>query len=318
MKNILTADIGATNSRFAHFSGKDEADLKLNKTRWLKTHDFSSFMELMTEGMKLPVKLSQIDIAIISIAGPVEKGIYSNPPFIPWEVDISRARHDFGLKKCQLINDFVAQAYACRSPVSENAEQILPGETVVYRTVAVIGAGSNLGKAALVPDGRGGFAAVPSEGGHANFPFESSREFEFHDFVLKKLGHKYVTGNKVVSGKGLSYIHKFLTGEECEPADITKKFTHESETLQWASRFYGRACRNYALETLALGGVYVAGGLASKVPALLKHKAFEAEFRNSSTMSDVLAKIPVYMMGDEESGLWGAAFFAMQNLKKET
>ena len=216
-----------------------------------------------------------------------------------------------------MINDFVAQAFACRSPIAQAAEQILPGQKIYDATVAVIGAGSNLGKAALVPDGSGGFAAVPSEGGHANFPFVSDREFRFQEFLMRERGEEYVTGNTVISGRGLSYIHRFLTGERLKPQEVTAKLTPSSETLVWAARFYGRACRNYALETLAFGGVFISGGVAPKFPSLVTHEAFATEFRRSRTLSAVLEKIPVYLNRNEESGLWGAAFLGLQELKRK-
>jgi glucokinase len=317
MKKILSADIGATNSRFASFGVNAKGALEIYSTRWFDTREFNSFNSLMSVVREIPVELSDIDIAVISVAGPVERSLFSDPPFIPWNIDVSNAGKDFGLKRSLLINDFVAQAYACQSPIGKSAEQILSGNASPDGTVAVIGAGSNLGKAALVPDGRGGYVAVPSEGGHANFPFESKQEFEFQKYLLQKIGHRYVTGNKVVSGQGLSYIHAFLTGEEYEPQEVTARFNSDSETLQWASRFYGRACRNYALETAAVGGLYIAGGVAAKVPDLVRHPAFKSEFRISSTMADLLKKIPLFLMRNEESGLWGGAFLGLQMLRKE-
>jgi len=95
---------------------------------------------------------------------------------------------------------------------------------------------------------------------------------------------------------------------------VAFELSSETETLTWASRFYGRVCRNYALETLSLGGVYIAGGVAAKIPQLLKHRAFEDEFRSSSTMSDILKNIPVFLITNEESGLWGAAFLGFQTI----
>jgi len=80
--------------------------------------------------------------------------------------------------------------------------------------------------------------------------------------------------------------------------------TSASETLAWAARLYGRACRNYALEVLSLGGMYVAGVLLQKLPAMLTHKAFSEEFLMSKTMSRILAHIAVSLITNEESGLW--------------
>ena len=316
MKNILAADIGGTNSRFAHFTSDDSGNLSLVNTIWFTTGEATSFADLI-QGLSrnsFSILPDQADIAVIAIAGPVERGVYSAPPFISWDVDISNAGRDYGFKKCLLINDFVAQAYACKSPVGEAAETILGGNIVNDAAVAVIGAGTALGKAVLMPDGKGAYIAVPSEGGHASFPFITEREFQFHGFLLNKIDQKYVTANFVVSGRGLTYLHHFLTGRELTPEEVALELSSDTETLEWASRFYGRVCRNYALETLALGGVYIAGGVAAKIPQLLKHGAFEAEFRSSSTMSDILSNIPVFLITNEESGLWGAAFLGLQTI----
>jgi glucokinase len=133
---------------------------------------------------------------------------------------------------------------------------------------------------------------------------------------MRERGEEYVIGNTVISGRGLSYIHRFLTGERLKPQEVTGKLTPSSETLVWAARFYGRACRNYALETLAFGGVYISGGVAPKFPSLVTHEAFATEFRSSRTLSAVLEKIPVYLNRNEESGLWGAAVLAVQELQR--
>ena len=318
MKNILTADIGATNSRFSHFKVDQNGKLSLVGTQWLKTQESGSFTDLIKQlrARDFPLGTEVADIAVIAAACPVESGIYCSPPYISWNIDLETLQKGLGLKRCFLINDFVAQAFACRSPIAEAAEEILPGQMISDATVAVIGAGSNLGKAALVPDGSGGFVVVPSEGGHANFPFVSDREFEFQDLLLRELGEEYVTANTVVSGKGLSYIHRFLTGERLKPQEVTAKLTANSETLAWAARFYGRVCRNYALETLAFGGVYISGGVAPKVPRLVTHQAFATEFLSSRTLSALLEKIPVYLNKNEESGLWGAAVLGLQELKR--
>ena len=98
---------------------------------------------------------------------------------------------------------------------------------------------------------------------------------------------------------------------------MTPLLTPSSETLLWAARFYGRACRDYVLTVLARGGLYIAGGLAVRTPELVKSEAFAAEFRSSSKMADLLAEIPVHLISDEESGLWGAAQYALQVLLRK-
>jgi glucokinase len=319
MKNILVADIGGTNSRFAHFAANKKGELSLVNTKWFETAHFRSFSHLLEQLNKTKFSLMshKADIVVIAIAGPVEDGIYSSPPFISWDINISNALQDFGFKKCFLINDFVAQAFACRSPIAELSEEILHGRIIPEEPIVILGAGTALGMATLVSDAAQGYIALPSEGGHTNFPFTSKRECEFQEFLLQELGEAYVTNNHIVSGRGLSYTHRFLTGEILEPEDVALRFQDNSETLIWAARFYGRTCRNYALENLARGGVYVAGGVAAKSPKLLTHNAFKAEFYSSNTMAAILKEIPVFLIRDEESGLWGAAYFGLQHLKEK-
>jgi len=316
--NIIAADIGGTNSRFAHFEVAGDGALRLIKTYWLKTKEVPSFGRLIAELIESNFSLqpNKADIAVIAVAGPVERGVYSSPPFIAWDIDISQAEKDFGFRRCLLINDFVAQAFACRSPVGRDAKQILSGTIAHDATVAVIGAGTGLGKAALVPDTAGGFMAVPSEGGHSNFPFVSRKEFDFQDFLIRETGDVYITGNTVVSGRGISLIHRFLTGENADPKEVIPMLLPDSRTLRWVARFYGRACRNHALETLSLGGLYIAGGVAGRTPELVTHEAFSTEFRSSPTMSKILEQIPVFLISNEESGLWGAALLGLQTLRK--
>jgi glucokinase len=317
MKKILTADIGGTNSRFAYFQLQPDDKLSLAETVWLKTREAVTFIHLLEllEASTFSLSPAQSDIAVFAIAGPIEDGLKSDPPNIAWQIDVSNASEDFGLKRCLLINDFVAQAYACRSPIIEDARQILPGTVVADAPLAVIGAGTALGQAALVSDEKGIFMIVPSEGGHVNFAFESQREYEYMQFLLDETGGEYVETETVVSGMGLSYVHQFLTGEKLDPAGVTAAINRDSQTIQWMSRFYGRVCRIYALQVLARGGVYIAGGVAAKVPELVLHAEFEKEFYKSDTMGHLLKEIPVFLNSNENSGLWGAAVVGHQTLK---
>jgi glucokinase len=318
MKNILAADIGGTHSRFGHFTLDSENRLSLVESVWLSTTEADSFPELIGNLKKSSFSLrpADADLAVIAVAGPVEDRVRSRPPLIAWDVDISNAGTDVGFKRCSLINDFIAQGFACHSPLGHAAEKILPGSPVSDAATAVIGAGTGLGKAVTMPDGKGGFLAIPSEGGHTNFPFVSPEEFEYQNFLLQDRKEEYITCNTVVSGRGLSYLHQFLTGRKLGPSEVVEEFDRSPETLEWASRFYARVSRNYVLETFAMGGLYVAGGVAARAPELLTHRTFEKEFRSSDTLAHLLVKIPVSLIRDENSGLWGAAVFARQELRQ--
>ena len=232
-------------------------------------------------------------------------------------IDLARKEVSGAMPRTVLINDFVAQAYACRSPVAECARVILAGERVADGAVGVLRAGTALGKSVLVPLADGGFQAVPSEGGHGYFPFLSEREFAFQNFYREKSGEHHITGNLVVSGRGLSYLHWFLTGQQAPPEQVTAEGLQDgSETLAWAAKFFGRVCRDFALDVLCRGGLYIAGGVAARTPAMLTHENFRNEFKDSPTMGHILSAMPVFLMADQNSGLWGAAFYGQQLLRK--
>ncbi len=314
---ILAADIGGTNSRFAFFSADETGKLSMVSQCWLKTADAATFASLMNKLIlsDFPLKPEDADIVGIAIAGPVEQGRISSPPLIPWRIDIAEVQKDFPIKRIFLVNDFVAQAFACLSSVGKDARTVLDGEADPFAAIAVIGAGTGLGKALLVPDCRGNYRALPSEGAHSDFPFVTDREHEFMKFLMLTGVLSHVTYNHVVSGSGLSAVHYFLTGDRLPPHEVVENFKNYPETLGWASRFYGRACRNFALETLALGGLFIAGGVAARNPVLVSHEAFRDEFYASGKMGYLLRGIPVKLITDQNSGLWGVAIKAVIELQ---
>jgi glucokinase len=319
MKTILAADIGGTNSRFAAFQVDTDHKLSLVATKWLKTRDAGSFYQLidLLKESDFPMSLQQATTAVFAVAGPVENEIYCKPPNIPWEIDGSRLDRDFGIKRSILINDFTAQAFACRSPIIETAQQVVSGRIDPSKSLAVIGAGTGLGHAVLLPLQNGGYVALSSEGGHATCPFESEAEFDFMAFLVRQTGEPYVRAETVVTGGGLSLIHQYLTGKKLEPAQVAAVMADDSQTLKWAARFYGRVARNFALQVLAYGGVYIAGGVAAKIPRLVTHAEFESAFRSTATMAHVIDEIPVFLNTNEESGLWGAALRGVQMIRDD-
>ena len=312
---ILALDIGGTNSRIGHFSLDAKGSLSLVDSLWLKTADYASFEELMEDAAsKFSLSPAKADMLSAAIAGPVIGGTTSAPPLIGWQIDITKAAKRFNQKKYLLMNDFVAQAYSCVSQPGRQARRILSGTPEAGCTISVIGAGTGLGAGILVTSDDGRYKAIPSEGGHADFPFIGKRELEYQRFLTNKLPDEYITANVVVSGQGISLLHEFLTSEVMRPRDITERFDEFTETHEWASKFYGRLSRNFALQTLSTGGFYIAGGVAAKVPELLDHREFEAAFRSSPKHAELMGRMPVSLITDELSGLWGAASGARSHL----
>lgn len=307
----LAADIGGTNSRFALFRDVDGTleMLQVERIPTRQARSFSDLLALLKQG-PLNQSLGLCRAAVLAVPGAVQRGVYANPPNIPWDIHIPEIDLEGLPEATTLLNDFAAQAYACKTAAVDSAVPINQGLPEHLGVVGVIGAGTGLGHGILValPDGRR--MALPSEAGHAAFPFASQDERRFERFVLQRLALKYVVADVIVSGQGLSLLHHFHFGKKLLPHQAAAAMNEDSPVLAWFSRFYGRACRQFALNILATGGMYISGGVAAKNPLLVQHPEFMREFQDSQHYGELLQDIPISLNTNEDSGLWGAALAA--------
>lgn len=340
---ILAADIGATNCRFALFRAapgeRDVPLLTLEREQWLAGADYPEFrhaLALLRPSNNQPHGYSAllaadrtVSIAVFAPAGPVE-GDSCRISNLPWLIRCQDITEVLGIGKVHLINDFAAQAYACLAPEQLDLALVLPGEPVPNAPVAVVGAGTGFGQALILNAPRYDGALPPltvnakrarlrimrqavvlsSEGGHCDFPFSGREEQDFADFVRQHLGIERIIGDTIVSGSGLAHIIAYLTGKRLAPREASAHIADCPKALEWFARFYGRACRNYVLATLARGGLYITGGMAQRVP-VLTHPAFAEEFYNSVSQQSLLRNVPVWQIRKPQAGLWGAALYGM-------
>lgn len=303
---ILTADIGGTRARFALF--ETGGGVSLAHRVELETARHASFAELVRAALdELAEGALRPGAAVLAVAGPVERGRFCRPPNIAYAMDLDTLEQGLLPAHSVLINDFAAQAHGCRLFGEARSQEVLPGVMDASLTQAVVGPGTGLGKAALVPDGAGGYVVCGSEGGHAAFPFNVPEERRFQDFVLDATGEPYVRWEGVVSGQGLALLHRFLSGRNVSPAEAEASLHASSPVCGWFARLLGRACRDYVLEVMATGGLFISGGVAARNPMLLEHAEFAREFRLSATHARLLEKVPVRLVRDQDVGLWGAA-----------
>jgi glucokinase len=79
---------------------------------------------------------------------------------------------------------------------------------------------------------------------------------------------------------------------------------------------YGALAGNFALQTMALGGIYVAGGIAMKILPQLQNGVFFKSFCGGSKLAPVLARIPISVVANEDAPMMGAAYQALSLFSK--
>lgn len=313
---ILAADIGGTNSRFAHVEIDGLASVSMSEPLVFPTwsESIQSFNQLLEYyAAHRPAgtpDLNEYDGLAVAIAGAVseKRAILPN---ISWDIDLTepqRVRNTF------LLNDFDAQAHGFMDPdVFERLHVVRPGPGNGPGSIAIVGAGTGLGHAALKPF-RGERIVISSEGGHATFAFHGQQERAVEDAMLGSRGKQWLSGDDVVSGSGATFLHEALTGRSINPAEALKKSASESDTCRLFARFYGRVCRNYCLNMYPVEALIISGGVAAKNPHLVESGSFIEEFNDGRKYRRLLERIPIYLNRDDTQGIRGAAIHAWQQL----
>ncbi|MCP1661513.1 MAG: glucokinase [Methanocalculus sp. MSAO_Arc1] len=317
---IIAADIGGTTSRFGSFALLEDGELFCRDLVHLRTGESGSFTALIQKAEDAFCSACDHPPAavVLAVPGPVRKGAPVILPNIPFTISESEQERRFLDRKIILINDFAAQGYACWRNQHLATEVIQEGYFRKEGTMAVIGAGTGLGHCAIKRCNEGLPVAIPSEAGHAAFPFSGDEEIRYLHYLLQKEGISYPNCDLVVSGRGLSHLHAWLTGDCLEPEEIVRQIGSESKTTILFSRFYARACRNYALSLLATGGIFITGGIAMNNTFLVNNTFFRDEFADAGPYTGLLQEIPVSVVTDERVGLLGAAECARIRLGNRT
>lgn len=319
---VLAGDIGGTNSRLALCDVVNQR-VSVLAENFYPSASFTSFSEVIRTF--LASHGGNVHSACFGLPGPV-RGRRVKLTNLPWLVDADAIERELGLDSVWLINDLEANAYGLAVLDPAAVRVIKPGTAIPNGNAALIAAGTGLGEAGLAWDGsrRRPFA---TEGGHVDFAPSDELEDELLSWLrAKHNGH--VSWERVVSGPGLAAIHEFLhtragvatppwaTGAGSElPGRIAAHARDGSdpiaaEALQRFLALYGAEAGNLALNLLAIGGVYVGGGIAPKLADAFAESAFIERFLAKGRMRALLEDIPVYLVLDDRAGLWGSASYA--------
>ena len=316
---ILAGDLGGTKSNLAAFEIK-QGKLRLVQRKKFSSRDFPRAEDIVESFAKeVGAKFSA---ACFGVAGPVfdNKAKATN---LPWVVDGAQIGRLLGIGHVNLLNDMDITFHGVEALEPEETYLLQQGSPAPHENQALLAAGTGLGEAIRVWDGRR-FLVVPGEGGHCDFAPRTDEEIELLRFLKKR--YERVSFELILSGKGFRPIHEFLgpgakhaSFDEPQPdagsVEITQNALNGScsvcvKTLDLWAALYGAEAGNLALKALARGGVFVAGGISAKLAPKLKDGTFAKAFSQKSKFENFLLQIPITLVLNEDAPLLGAASVA--------
>jgi glucokinase len=310
MTRIIAGDIGGTKTllQLVDLEGGGRVEKRYESVAY-PTFD-AMLREFVAKADGKPV-----DAACFAVAGPVI-GDTAQVTNLTWKMVAPDLARDFAIKHVSLINDFYAVALGVPLLGPADLLSLNAGKRVERAPIAILGAGTGLGEAALIHDGAK-WDVVPSEGGHADFAPQDDEQASLFSQLHAKLGH--VSWERVLSGMGLVNIHNFLAGvdrayDEKIPMEIAALAesgdTTAIRTFEIFVDIYGAEAGNMALRLLARGGVFLAGGVAAKNTQRFTDGRFIAAFTRKGRFASLLETIPVDVIVNPAVGLLGAAEMA--------
>jgi len=305
----LVADIGGTNARFAisEDGGPPEAVRKLPVAEHVG----------VLEAARTYLGGQHVDEAVFAVATPVrgDEVAFTNNP---WRFSIRDTRRQLGVERLTVINDFVAQAASIGLLAPEDMLVLKPGPVREGRPRVVLGPGTGLGVAFVLPD-PDGTRILPSEGGHASFSPQDAREAEVLA-RMRRLHGGHVSTERMVSGPGLLQVAQILGEIDGRPVaaqtpkDVSRAAQEGScplcaEAVRMFAAMLGAAAGDLALTLLAEGGVYIMGGLCRNLGPLLDRQALLKGFHDKGRFRGFLEDVPIFQIMRPHTGLLGAAAY---------
>ena len=306
---ILCGDIGGTKTLLGL-----ARDGKFVLDRRMANADFQDFASLLAAFFAD----TQTDPALIAggclaVAGPIaDDGRSARLTNLPWSIDSDALSRRFGLPALRLANDFAAAALGAVGASPAHLATLQSGEALTMAPRLVIGAGTGLGMAIVLPQGDQ-WRVLAGEGGHVAFAPADEQQMALWAFLRQR--HGRVTWERVVSGPGLTAIHEFVGATHLPPEQIAAHAqadpdSAERRSLNMFLAAYGAFAGDMALACLPRGGVFLAGGIAAKLLPLLPQSGFLAAFNAKAEHAAIAVRMPIHVVTDPLLGLHGAQVLA--------
>ena len=325
---ILAGDVGGTKVHLALYAFEGGA-LRPVRDQKFPAAEFATLELVVDEFLNAHnERREDIVAACFGCPGPVRNGRIKLTN-LPWSLDARDLTRSLSIEHIFLINDLEANGYGIPELTADKIFTLHPADGAAVGHRGLISAGTGLGEALLIWDGKQRHIPIASEGGHCDYAPRTDRDVELLQYLRRTLKGR-VSYERVVSGLGLRNIYEFLrddVGLE-EPDWLRDRMASEDpnavigecgesgdselcrETLSLFAGAFGAEAGNVALKVLAGGGIYLGGGIAPKVLKTMQNGVFMEAFLDKGRLRSLLEAIPVRIILDETCALLGAAAYA--------
>ncbi|MCB1489234.1 MAG: glucokinase [Bauldia sp.] len=311
---VLSGDIGGTNARFALIQDEDAA---IERIPTLATADYATIEDAMAAAIGDRPEAERPKTAILALAGPITGDrvqITNNH----WAAEPKTMIERFGLSDVILLNDFEALSLSLPGLGEDGVDPIGDGIATPHGARVVVGPGTGLGAGALIHS-RGRWVPIPGEGGHVDLGPVSPRDFEIWPHVEQTFGR--MSTETLVCGSGMLRLYKAIcAANSVEPtlaneADVAARGLAGDdpaavETLQLFATYLGRFAGDLALIFSAYGGVYLAGGISTRIAPALKSGAFREAFVAKQPHRHLVERMATAIIVKPDPALAGIDHFA--------
>lgn len=318
---VLAGDLGGTKTILGVYDDYHGPAFKAHY--WSK--NFKSFDTLLKQFLKQHD--GPYTAACFGVPGPVINGTVKTTN-LRWKLDAKKLSK---ITKCPvvLINDIAADAFGLQHLKPEDTMLISKAKpNPKHSTKVIIAPGTGLGESILHWTGTH-YDVVGGEGGHSPLAPRTALEWDLKQYI-SRLGD--TSAEAVISGPGLAKIYNFMRinglSEDPEVTSRIRKYGPSAigeaafdrkdplsrASLDIFSHLLATECQRLALTAKALGGVYIAGGMVPHLTPVLKLPHFMKIFQ-SNKLKDLLKKIPVHVVLNEELGLLGAVHVARTRVR---
>ncbi len=320
----LLADIGGTNARFG-WLGAGATQVSNVVTLPCTAHSgpaAAARTYLAQLGTALGSAYQPPQAAAFAVATAVggDRIAFTNSG---WAFSHAATQADLGLKTLLFLNDFEALALSLPGLSAQQVQPIGPlaPAPVPGAALAVIGPGTGLGVAGLVPTAHG-WVAVPGEGGHASLA--AADDFEAALLAAVRRDHPHVSAERLLSGIGLPVLHRGVAAVLGQPAEVlapediverglARRDEACSQAVDSFCALLGSFAGSVALVLGARGGVYIGGGIVPRLGARFFESRFRERFEAKGRLQPYLQAIPTALITDTLAALGGAALAIEQH-----